>query len=66
MVEDILHVKQLSQNNMRKIGLKVPKHEIFSSRFITSSKPICLGEFRTERKNLFIPCFECIFCENCI
>ncbi len=30
--------------------LKGPKHEIFGSRFITSSKPISVGDFRTERK----------------
>ncbi len=31
-----------------------PKHEIFGSRFITPSKPIWVGDFRTERKKFVV------------
>jgi hypothetical protein len=41
--------------------LKGLKHEIFGSRFITPSKPICVGDFRTDRKNNFFPRIRCIF-----
>jgi hypothetical protein len=44
--------------------LKGPKHEIFGFRFITPSKPIWVGDFRTERKNLVIARIWCIFGEN--
>jgi hypothetical protein len=49
----IKNVAGPKKQNFKKM-LKGPKHEIFGARFITPSKPIGVGNFRTERKNWFI------------
>jgi hypothetical protein len=46
--------------------LKGPKHENLGSRFLTSSKPILVGDLRTWRRNELYSRIGCIFGENCI
>ncbi len=50
--------------NGSSLCLKGPKHKMFGSRLITPSKPVCVGDFRIERKTLFIARIWCIFGEN--
>ncbi len=45
--------------------LKGPKHENFGSRFLTSSKPILVGDLRTGKRNKLDACICYIFGENC-
>ncbi len=53
MVEEPSHVKQLSLNHVCKIGLKVPKREIFDrSDFpdFYTMKSLCVGDFGVKIK----------------